>query len=591
MTVYCPVGSLYRSWPVFTVSNLESIGPAIDLYSSYLSVNPVLADAGLAPRTVILTLPVGVTPTGLVFQVEFGNVYINNGGLLSNYKRAVGIFTGSGSGNNRYGIWFGDVIYSGVQCRCWYERNGTLNSWSPSLSRGLHTIQATIEILNNTSSTYYNTRGTYSFTAGPLAGTTYVNNSNVDYSSSVISLGMFGNGNDFDSFGVDNSCYVNSILIYHPQLPGGSACPGFVVPDYTADFFTVYVTDTINFTDLSTSLNPITDWLWDFDDTTTSPLQNPSHSWSDAGTKNVTLTVSNSDDSRSISKDIYIRPAIPLNLAGNQIGYTTTITLTWDSAQGADIYILERDIDPLFSSPVVVYTGANNYYNDTITIITSDYYYRVKSVETVTSLESDWSATLDVSILISVTADFAGSPLLEVIPFNTQFTDLSTSLAPIISWDWDFGDGSPHSTDQNPLHMYNTIGAFTVTLTVDNSFITDTLIKYYYVEALALIVDFIGNPTSGQVNLDVQFTDISIGNFTAWEWNFGDGSVHSTEQNPSHTYNSAGNYTVTLTAYDGSYSDSETKENYIRVFNINVPQVLPNGGGFTRSYGPSLIFD
>jgi PKD repeat protein len=45
----------------------------------------------------------------------------------------------------------------------------------------------------------------------------------------------------------------------------------------------------------------------------------------------------------------------------------------------------------------------------------------------------------------------------------------------------------------------------------------------------------------------VQFTDQSTGTITAWDWNFGDGSAHSSVQNPSHTYTSAGDFTVTLT--------------------------------------------
>src|SRR3989442_3932114 len=59
--------------------------------------------------------------------------------------------------------------------------------------------------------------------------------------------------------------------------------------------------------------------------------------------------------------------------------------------------------------------------------------------------------------------------------------------------------------------------------------------------------NFTANPTSGQAPLTVQFTDQSTGTITAWDWNFGDGSAHSSVQNPSHTYTSAGDFTVTLT--------------------------------------------
>ncbi len=57
----------------------------------------------------------------------------------------------------------------------------------------------------------------------------------------------------------------------------------------------------------------------------------------------------------------------------------------------------------------------------------------------------------------------------------------------------------------------------------------------------------------------IQFTDSSIGTPNCWKWNFGDGST-STEQNPTHTYSSDGQYTVTLdVGTDGQYLSSISK--------------------------------
>ena len=67
--------------------------------------------------------------------------------------------------------------------------------------------------------------------------------------------------------------------------------------------------------------------------------------------------------------------------------------------------------------------------------------------------------------------------------------------------------------------------------------------------AIAPVANFSGTPTSGTAPLTVGFTDTSTGSPTAWSWNFGDSST-STAQNPSHTYTSAGAYTVALTAYN-----------------------------------------
>jgi CSLREA domain-containing protein len=59
--------------------------------------------------------------------------------------------------------------------------------------------------------------------------------------------------------------------------------------------------------------------------------------------------------------------------------------------------------------------------------------------------------------------------------------------------------------------------------------------------------------------LTVNFTDTSTGNPTGWSWDFGDGGT-STQRNPSHTYSSADDYTVVLTASNagGSTQSSQT---------------------------------
>jgi C1A family cysteine protease len=61
----------------------------------------------------------------------------------------------------------------------------------------------------------------------------------------------------------------------------------------------------------------------------------------------------------------------------------------------------------------------------------------------------------------------------------------------------------------------------------------------------------------GVAPLDVTFTDLSTGNPTSWSWAFGDGGT-STQQNPSHTYLTAGTYTVSLTVSNGVMSDQVT---------------------------------
>jgi PKD repeat protein len=54
-------------------------------------------------------------------------------------------------------------------------------------------------------------------------------------------------------------------------------------------------------------------------------------------------------------------------------------------------------------------------------------------------------------------------------PLAIQFYDNSTSLDQIIAWNWTFGDNSQASVERNPMHVYNTPGTYTVTLTIFNT--------------------------------------------------------------------------------------------------------------------------
>jgi PKD repeat protein len=89
-----------------------------------------------------------------------------------------------------------------------------------------------------------------------------------------------------------------------------------------------------------------------------------------------------------------------------------------------------------------------------------------------------------------------------------------------------------------------------------------------------LTANFSENPASGQVPLVVQFTDSSTGGPVSWNWNFGDGSTSST-QNPSHTFNSAGNFTVTLTVANGT-GQTSSKSSVITATNATATPVTAN---------------
>lgn len=62
-----------------------------------------------------------------------------------------------------------------------------------------------------------------------------------------------------------------------------------------------------------------------------------------------------------------------------------------------------------------------------------------------------------------------------------------------------------------------------------------------------ITASFTFSPSGGSWPLTVQFVDTTQGGPASWAWNFGDGAT-STSQNPIHVYNSASNFTASLTA-------------------------------------------
>ncbi len=83
-------------------------------------------------------------------------------------------------------------------------------------------------------------------------------------------------------------------------------------------------------------------------------------------------------------------------------------------------------------------------------------------------------------------------------------------------------------------------------------------------QPVAPVAAFSSDTTSGTAPLTVNFTDQSSGSPTSWSWDFGDGNV-STAQNPSHTYEVVGTYTVSLTVSNDVGSDTVTQTDYVTV--------------------------
>ena len=87
--------------------------------------------------------------------------------------------------------------------------------------------------------------------------------------------------------------------------------------------------------------------------------------------------------------------------------------------------------------------------------------------------------------------------------------------------------------------------------------------------------DFSADPRAGQYPLTVQFSDRSSGTPDSWLWNFGDGES-STLQNPAHTYQNPGIYTVTLTATNAYGSGRNSADGYISAGTVPAASLAAN---------------
>jgi Zn-dependent metalloprotease len=100
------------------------------------------------------------------------------------------------------------------------------------------------------------------------------------------------------------------------------------------------------------------------------------------------------------------------------------------------------------------------------------------------------------------------------------------------------------------------------------------------------------NNYSCAVPAAISFSNNSL-NSSSYTWHFGDGST-STSINPTHTYNSTGNYNVKLIAIGTSScntTDSITKANFVTITNVGMPlsACTPAQGNNSTSYGITKV--
>ena len=175
---------------------------------------------------------------------------------------------------------------------------------------------------------------------------------------------------------------------------------------------------------------------------------------------------------------------------------------------------------------------------------------------------------LDQDPAITIQASFSSIVDGASVSFSDRTSTNKDNYQDLI-YSWNFGDGDT-SSENNPTHTYKTSGDYSVTLIVKDKNSTATGI---HVQTVSVVVPVnenhkpIASFTSALNGLTVNFTNKSTDedndNLT-YVWNFGDGET-STEENPTHTYASAGNYTVSLIAKDAKGLESVAFTSSVKV--------------------------
>ena len=172
----------------------------------------------------------------------------------------------------------------------------------------------------------------------------------------------------------------------------------------------------------------------------------------------------------------------------------------------------------------------------------------------------------------SPNASFSANPTNGEAPLEVSFdaSGSSDSDGSIISYNWDFGDGSSGS-GETVTNTYESAGDYTVELKViDNDGATDTTTQTIDVSPPPNdppTASFTANPISGEVPLEVTFdasgSNDPDGSIASYSWDFDDGSTGSGET-ANHKFSSTGDYTVELTVTDDD-GDSDSASETISV--------------------------
>ena len=314
----------------------------------------------------------------------------------------------------------------------------------------------------------------------------------------------------------------------------------------TADFSLTPIngcpTLTVNFTNASSNASSYT---WDFGNGNNSIAENTSATFTNTLTTNKTYTItltagtgSGCSDTHSTIVTVFPKPKASFTVSAPTGCSPIAATFTNNSI-GATSYNWNFGDNTTSTSTLSVFS--HTYVNSTLLIQT----YTTQLVATSTNGCKD-STSITVTAYPRPIFNFTMIPSSGCSPLNINFPPVLGA----VSYEWDFGDGSPKVFTANPNHVFtNTTTVnqtYTVQLIATNAFsCIDTTYGYPLVSPKP-VSDFSLTPNSGCSPLISSFANLSSG-ATAYIWNYGDATPTSSLTNANHTFVNASNVSQTFT--------------------------------------------
>ena len=217
----------------------------------------------------------------------------------------------------------------------------------------------------------------------------------------------------------------------------------------------------------NTSSDNVTSWSWDFPGGTpsSSTVPNPSVTYNNAGTYNVTLVVTNAAGSSTVAETNYVvvntTPTVGFSssVSTTMVTFTNTsdnaTTYSWDFGDGNS----STEINPV-----------HNYDGDGM--------YDVEL--TATNECGSVTTTETITIVTAPVGGFNANVTSGCAPLTVNFDDDSSDN--VTSWSWSFPGGTPSSsTVPNPTVTYDNAGTYNVILEVTNAAGSSTVTETNYV--------------------------------------------------------------------------------------------------------------